>query len=351
MTNLTIPEFAPRDDGHPLVRMGRIGVLLINVGTPEATSFWAMRRYLKEFLSDPRVVNAKGPLWWFVLNTIILTRKPHGSARSYAKIWNLERNESPLKTIARSQAQHIGMRLEAKDTKRRIDVAWAMRYGQPAIAPTLKRLQRGGCDRILVFPLYPQYSAATTATALDKVFEALQAMRWQPAIRTVPAYNDHPLYIDALAESVRAHLATLRFDPEIILASFHGLPREFLTNGDPYYCHCQKTNRLLRQALGYGAESFILTFQSQTGRKEWHEPFTDRTVVELAQKGVKNLLVVTPGFAADCVETLEEIAIRAADSFYRHGGRNFSHVPCLNDSDTSLNMLTVVINEQLQGWL
>lgn len=347
MTDQTSFESARYPDGHPAIRSGRVGILLINVGTPEATSYWAVRPYLKEFLSDPRVVDTKGPLWWFILNAIILTRKPGNSARAYAKVWNHERNESPLKTITRNQAE----RLDTSLANERLEVAWAMRYGQPAIAPMLDQLRKRGCERIFLFPLYPQYCSATTATALDEAFKALQTMRWQPAIRTMPAYYDHPHYISAVAESVRAQLATLSFEPEIILASFHGLPIDFLAKGDPYYCHCQSTARLLRQALGYSSDKMVVTFQSQTSRKEWHKPFTDQTIIELAQQGVKNLLVITPGFAADCVETQEEIAIRGRDSFQRHGGMNFSLTPCLNDSDASLGMLTTLVFEQLQGWL
>mgnify|MGYP001025137926 CR=1 FL=1 len=351
MTNLTRPESAQFPSDPMALKTGRIGVLLINVGTPESTSYWAMRRYLKEFLSDPRVVDTKGLAWWFILNAIILTRKPAESGRAYAKIWNQERDESPLKTISRGQAEQIGARLSAIETNTGIDVAWAMRYGQPSIAHVLNELHQRGCDRILLFSLYPQYSAATTGTALGKAYETLQAMCWQPSIRTMPAYYDHPRYIEAVAESVREHLTTLSFEPKMILASFHGLPKDFLVKGDPYLYRLEKTGRLLRHALGFGPDKMVLTFQSQTGRKEWHEPFTDKTVVQLAQQGVKNLLVVTPGFAADCVETLEEIAIRASESFRQHGGSNFSHVPCLNRSEASLGLLSSLIVEQLQGWL
>ena len=338
-------------DGHPVVQSGRIGVLLVNVGTPEATSYWAMRRYLKEFLSDPRVVDRAGPVWWFILNAIILRRKPHSSGKAYSKIWNRRLNESPLRTITRNQSERLQARLAATVTGNQVDVAWAMRYGEPAIGPTLASLQERGCERVLLVPLYPQYSAATTATAQDKAFEALQRMRWQPAIRTMPAYYNQPSYIETLAESLRGHLATLSHEPDMILLSFHGLPREFLAKGDPYYCQCHKTGRLLRQSLGYEPEKVLLTFQSQTRRKEWHQPFTNQTVIKLAREGTKRLPIVTPGFAADCVETLEEIAVRARDGFHRHGGENFSVVSCLNDSDTSIEMLSTLVCEQLQGWL
>jgi len=327
---------------------GKIGILLVNLGTPEATSFWPMRRYLKEFLSDRRVVENRGPVWWFVLNAIILTRRPVKSGRAYAQIWNTKRGESPLKTISRAQAEKVDMRY-ADDP--RILVDWAMRYGEPPIAETIIRLKEAGCERVLLFPLYPQYSAATTASAMDKVFDALKTMRWQPAIRSVPPYFDHPAYIDALARSIRAHRDALGWTPEVTLASLHGLPKGFIDKGDPYQRHCERTVELLRDALGLGAEELLLTYQSRSGRVEWLGPDTEDTIVALARKGVRNLLIVTPGFASDCVETLEEIQIRAAQSFLQNGGENFSLVPCLNESANSIHMLCSIIDEQLQGWV
>ena len=337
----------PHTEQHPDVKVGRIGVLLINLGSPDEASFWPIRRYLKEFLTDRRVVEAKGPVWWLVLNGIILTRRPVSLGEAYGKIWNHQTNEAPLKTITRKQAERLADRFDGKSG---IIVDWAMRYGNPAIGEVINRLTSNGCDRILLFPLYPQYSAATTATALDKAWDSLQSMRWQPAVRTAPPYYDHPAYIEALATSVRQHLKTLDWQPQMILASFHGLPEDFLTKGDPYHCHCQKTARLLRAALGHNDDELLLTFQSNTGRGKWLEPFTEDTIKNLAAQGIKNLVVITPGFAADCLETLEEIALRAADDFIRYGGENFSMVPCLNESDSSVEMLAEIATEQLGGW-
>ncbi len=331
---------------HLLTLSGKIGVLLINLGTPDATSYWPMRRYLKEFLSDPRVVEANRLLWWFVLNGIILSRRPKKSGAAYDKIWNHERNESPLRTITRSQCEGVAEKFHDQ-----IIVDWAMRYGSPSISDKIGSLKDKGCERILLFPLYPQYSAATTATALDKVYDALQLMRWQPAIRTVPPYYDHPVYAETLGESVNSHLANLPWKPDLILASFHGLPEAFHAKGDPYYSHCKKTVQLLRRHLAMSEDQLRLTFQSRPGRKQWLKPYTDEVIIKAAQNGTENLLVITPGFAADCLETLEEIAIRGKETFIANGGRNFSAQPCLNDQPCSIDMLTIIITQQLQGWL
>ena len=337
-----------RPDEHPEIRTGRIGILLINLGSPDATSYRPVRRYLKEFLSDPRVVEARGFGWWLILNGIILTRRPVSLGAAYDKIWNHERDEGPLKTITRKQANGLAKRFSGHAA---IKVDWAMRYANPPIAEGIARLKDKGCDRILLFPLYPQYSAATTATALDKAFEYMKSLRWQPSVRSVPPYFDHPVYIEALAESIRQHLNELTWRPEMMLASFHGLPKNFLHKGDPYHCHCQKTVRLLRGALGCSDDELLLTFQSNTGRGEWLEPFTEDTIRDLAGKGIKNLAIITPGFAADCLETLEEIEQRAHNEFLNHGGENFSMVPCLNDTDLSIEMLGRIAGEQLSGWL
>jgi protoporphyrin/coproporphyrin ferrochelatase len=333
--------------GHPAVRHGRIGVLLINLGTPDATGYWAMRRYLKEFLSDARVIEVNRAVWWFVLNAIVLTRRPFKSGEAYRLIWNKERDESPLRTVTRAQAEKIAARL-AKDP--RLVVDWAMRYGNPSIESRLEALQREGCDRILLFPLYPQYSAATTATACDKAFDALKEMRWQPAIRVVPPYYDDPAYIEALAASMREGLSRLDFEPELVIASFHGLPQTYFEKGDPYYCHCVKTVRLLREALGWPEERLRLTFQSRFGRAEWLKPYTAQTIAELAGSSVKRLAVITPGFAADCIETLEEIAIRGGETFREHGGERYAALPCLNDSAPSIAALSAIAARELGGW-
>jgi protoporphyrin/coproporphyrin ferrochelatase len=335
-------------DRHPAVALGRIGVLLINLGTPEGTSYWPMRRYLKEFLSDRRVIETNRVVWWFILNGLVLPRRPQRSGHAYERIWNRELDESPLKTVTRAQANKVGA---AMAWEPRIQVDWAMRYGQPAIGPAVERLKSQGCDRILLFPLYPQYSAATVATALDRTFDVLKTMRWQPAVRTVPPYHDHPAYIDALAQSVRARLGEIAWKPDVIVASFHGLPEDSLAKGDPYHCHCQKTTRLLRTALDLPEDKLVIAFQSRFGRAEWLKPYTDDKVAELARSGVKNILVITPGFASDCVETLEEIAIGTRAVFIDNGGENFSLVPCLNDSAPSIAMLSEIIRRELLGWI
>ena len=334
--------------GHPKVNKSKIGVLLMNLGTPEATSYWPMRRYLKEFLSDRRVIETNPVLWWLILNGIILTFRPQKSGRAYEKIWNKALNESPLKTITRGQSE---MLKEALRDRPEIIVDWAMRYGLPPVAPRIDALKEQGCDRILLFPLYPQYSAATTATALDKCFDALKTLRWQPTVRSVPPYFDHPAYIDALAKSLRQHIKGLSWKPDMILASFHGLPREYLTKGDPYHCHCMKTARLLREKMKLSPEYLQVVFQSRFGRAEWLQPYAQETVEHLPAKGIKNLVMIMPGFSADCVETLEEVAIGLDETFKHAGGKNFSAVPCLNDSQPSVDMLEALVRQELKGWI
>ena len=324
-----------------------IGILLVNLGTPQDTGFWPMRRYLKEFLSDKRVVEAKGPVWWLILNAIILVRRPKKSGRAYAKIWNKKLDESPLRTITREQTRKIS---EYYKNNHQIKLDWAMRYGEPSIAGGIERLWQLGCRRFLVFPLYPQYSAATTASAMDKVFDKLKTMRWQPLLRSVPPYFDQPSYIETLTRSIKTHVDNLPWTPEVILASFHGLPVKFITDGDPYQSHCEKTTELLRTALGMDRDKFVLTYQSRTNRGVWLGPDTEETLTDLAHKGIRKVLVITPGFAADCIETLEEIEIRAADTFRAEGGQEFSFVACLNDSRDSIEMLIGLINRQLAGW-
>jgi protoporphyrin/coproporphyrin ferrochelatase len=338
-------SFLPPD--HPKVNKGKIGVLLMNLGTPEATSYWPMRRYLKEFLSDRRVIEVNPALWWIILNGIILTFRPQKSGQAYEKIWNKTRNESPLKTITRGQSEKLQ---EALKDRPEIIVDWAMRYGLPPVTARIDALRERGCDRILFVPLYPQYCAATTATALDKCFDALKAMRWQPATRSMPPYFDHPAYIDALAKSLKQHIKDLPWKPDVVLASFHGLPREYLTKGDPYHCHCMKTARLLREKMKFTPEQLQVVFQSRFGRAEWLQPYAQGTVESLPAKGVKNLVMIMPGFSADCVETLEEVAIGLDETFKHAGGNNFSAVPCLNDSPASIDMLEKLIRQELQGW-
>jgi ferrochelatase len=323
----------------------RVGVLLVNLGTPEGTSYLPMRRYLKEFLSDRRVIETNPILWWLILNGVVLSIRPGRSGRAYEKIWNRELNESPLKTITRAQAEGVSAKLiEAK-------VDWAMRYGLPPIAERLQIMREGGCDRILIFPLYPQYSASTTASVLDKCYEHLQRMRWQPAIRTVPPYFDNRAYVDALAAGIGQHLAQLTFRPDAIFASFHGLPESYVAAGDPYRAHCEETVRLLRARMNLSSDDLTLVFQSRFGRAEWLKPYAAEVVAAAPARGVKNLVMVMPGFAADCVETLEEVAIGLSEVFHENGGQNFSTVPCLNASAESIAMLTAIARRELQGWI
>ncbi|MFL5038358.1 MAG: ferrochelatase [Xanthobacteraceae bacterium] len=328
---------------------GRIGVLLVNLGTPDATDYFSMRRYLKEFLSDRRVIEENRIKWWLILNLIILSVRPGRKGRDYDKIWNRERNESPLMTITRSQAEKLFALLQPLD--RRIVVEWAMRYGNPAIPARLEALTGQGCERILIVPLYPQYAAATTATVCDKVFLSLMTMRAQPTIRVVPPYYDDPVYVEAVAASLNAELAGLAFTPEVILASFHGMPKDYVVKGDPYQGQCATTAALLRSRLGLDEDRFTLTFQSRFGSAEWLQPYTDETVATLARRGVKNLAVVTPGFAADCLETLEEIAVENAAIFRQNGGVNFAAIPCLNDSEAGMGVIRHLVERELQGWI
>jgi ferrochelatase len=325
---------------HPPVARPRIGVLLINLGTPDSPDARSVRRYLAEFLSDRRVVEIPPVAWQPILRGIILNTRPKKSAHAYAQVWR--EDGSPLAAFTRAQAVAL-----AGAFGDGVTVDWAMRYGRPAIGERLAALKAAGCERILLAPLYPQYCAATTATANDKAFAALAAMRWQPAIRTLPPYHDDPAYIDALKQSVEAGLAALDFRPEAILTSFHGMPQRTLELGDPYHCHCRKTARLLGEALG---REVIVTFQSRFGRAKWLEPATDRMLMDLPGKGVKRVAVVAPGFSVDCLETLEELAIRGREQFLAAGGTDFAYLPCLNDSATGIAMLRTLLARELEGW-
>jgi protoporphyrin/coproporphyrin ferrochelatase len=286
-------------------------------------------------------------LWWLILNLVILTFRPRRSGHAYGQIWNREKNESPLKTFTRGQADKLR---EGLGRGSKVVVDWAMRYGLPPVAERIQSLKDQGCDRVVLFPLYPQYSAATTASALDSVYQKLMAMRWQPMIRVVPPYFEHSAYVAAIADSLKDHLAQLPWAPDLILVAFHGLPREYLDKGDPYHCQCQKTARLLREKLGYSQAQMQIVFQSRFGRAEWLKPYAQDTVEDLPGQGVKNLLMVSPGFASDCVETLEELAIGLKQTFLEKGGVNFSVVPCLNDSPRSIQMLQTIVAEELTGW-
>jgi len=325
-------------------------VLLINLGTPDGTDYWSMRRYLSEFLSDTRVIEAPRWLWQPILQGIVLTVRPSKSGAAYRSIWREESNESPLRYFTREQGEKLAERAKALFGDR-VLVDWAMRYGNPSIASKLEALTRAGCRRILLMALYPQYAASTTATAYDKAFDAVKSMRWQPALRTLPPYHDDPAYIEALAVSVEAQLAALPFQPEHVLASFHGLPKEYLEKGDPYHCHCIKTARLLKERLGWPDGRLIVTFQSRFGPKEWLQPYTDKTVERLAAEGVKRIAILSPGFSVDCIETLEEIAEQARESFlHGGGGQDFAYLPCLNASQPGMELLEQLMRRELKGW-
>jgi ferrochelatase len=307
-----------------------------------------MRRYLKEFLSDRRVIEVPRAIWWPILNLVILTSRPGKSGAKYKAIWDNEAGASPLLVITRAQTEKLAGTLAALSD--RIVVDFAMRYGNPAIGPRIDALAQAGCDRILLVPLYPQYAAATTATVCDKAFAHLMTMRWQPALRVAPQWHDDPVYIEALAASVRASLAGLDFQPEVILASFHGVPRKYLEAGDPYHCFAVKTGRLLREALGLDERRLQITFQSRFGADEWLKPYTDETVETLARSGVKRLAIVAPGFVADCLETLEELDGENRELFLHSGGEKFAYLPCLNDGAEGIAVLRHVVERELQGW-
>lgn len=344
--------FLPPD--HPPVRFGRVGVLLVNLGTPDATDYWSMRRYLREFLTDKRVIEWPRAIWLPILHGIVLMRRPGKVGKAYEAIWNRERDESWLRTYTRNQANRLAGRLGAAngpDAPGDLVVDWAMRYGSPSIPDRLEALRAAGCERILWFPLYPQYAAATTATVNDKAFDALKRMRWQPAVRTVPPYHDDPVYIDALARSIETHLSALDWEPEAVIASYHGIPLSYFQKGDPYHCHCMKTSRLLTERLGWPKGRLITTFQSRFGPEEWLQPYTDETIERLAREGVRRIAVFNPGFVSDCLETLEEIAVGGQEIFHEHGGERFAHIACLNDGDLGMDVIEHVTRRELAGWL
>lgn len=338
----------PQTTAPAAVRDGKVGVLLVNLGTPDGTDYWSMWRYLREFLSDPRVIELNKAIWYPILYGLVLTTRPQKAGANYALIWNRERNESPLLTFTRAQSEKLAAIFAGEP---RIVVDYAMRYGNPSIASVVAKMKAAGCDRILTFPLYPQYSATTTATANDKLFRALMTMRDAPAVRSVPPYYDEPIFIDALARSIERHLASLDFEPEVVIASYHGIPKSYADKGDPYREHCIDTTRLLNERLGWKEGRLITCFQSRFGAQEWLQPYTDKTVERLAAEGVKSIAVVNPGFSSDCIETLEEIAGEAKEIFLHGGGKNFSHIPCLNDSPEGMTVIEAMVRRELQGWL
>jgi ferrochelatase len=325
---------------HPPIVTPKVGVLLVNLGTPNAPEPGAVRLYLREFLSDPRVVEIPQLVWQPILRGAILRTRPRKSAHAYRQVWTDE--GSPLAAITARQAKALAGAFGPG-----VIVDYAMRYGRPAISERIDALKGEGCERILIAPLYPQYCAATTATANDEAFRHLRHLRWQPALRTLPPYYDHPLYISALAARLEAELGRLDFKPQAILASFHGMPQRTLELGDPYHCHCRKTARLLAEATG---RDLAVTFQSRFGRAKWLEPATDKTLAALPGQGVTRVAIVAPGFSADCLETLEELAIRGRDTFLAAGGTQFAYLPCLNDTAEGMEMLRSIVGRELEGW-
>ena len=344
----TRPGHAP--DDHPRISPERVGVLLANLGTPDGTDYWSMRRYLSEFLSDRRVIDYSPWLWQPLLQAVILTKRPFASGAAYKSIWNEVDDESPLATITKAQTAKIRATLGERFGDD-IIVDYCMRYGNPSTRSKVDAMAAQGCRRILFFPLYPQYAGATTATANDEFFRALAHLKWQPSVRTVPAYFEEPAYIDALAQSVERAYAALEARPDVLVCSYHGLPERYLLEGDPYHCQCQKTTRLLQERLGWSDAEIITTFQSRFGPEEWLKPYTVEEVARLARAGKKRIAVIAPAFSADCVETLEEINAEIRDAFEEAGGESFTYVPCLNDDEPHIAALSAVVEANLAGWV
>ncbi len=326
---------------HPQVKFGKTGVLIINLGTPDSTSWLDIRKYLKEFLSDRRVIEVNPIIWQIILNLIILTFRPSKTAHAYKKIWRKDTNESPLLFFTRNQAN----KLSDKIGNEKVIVDFAMRYGNPSIRTQLNKLKEEGCEHIIILPLYPQYAAATTATVCDEVYRSLMSMRWQPSLQIIPHYESEPRYIDALIRSIENKIKEIKWKPDLIISSYHGIPKSYFDKGDPYQCYCQKTTRLMNERLN--TIEIKTTFQSRFGPQEWLKPYTDETLEELPKKGIKNLLVICPGFASDCVETLEEINMAGRDSFIKNGGENFDLIPCLNDSPEHIDLFQYLIKRYI----
>ncbi|MGB0225338.1 MAG: ferrochelatase [Litorivicinaceae bacterium] len=337
---------SPMPSDHPKVPSAKLGLLLINLGTPDALDYWSMRRYLGEFLSDKRVVELPQVLWQLILQGPILTFRPKKSAAAYREIWNNELDESPLRTITREQTEKLQERFGDS-----VRVEFAMRYGNPSIPSLIQTMFDEGCWKIVCIPMYPQYASSTTGSVVDKIGDTLKAMRWQPTIRVSPPFYDDPKYIAILAKSVQKQLDALDEQPEVLVASFHGVPKEYLLKGDPYHCQCQKTGRLLREALGWPEERFKVAFQSRFGPKEWLKPYADELIEELGHQGVKQVAVVSPAFFSDCVETLEEIALGLNETFQEAGGDQLIALDCLNASEEGMEVLEYLSRRELKGWL
>ena len=327
---------------HPTVKFGKTGVLLINLGTPDSTNWWDIRKYLKEFLSDRRVIEVNPFVWKIILNLFILTFRPSKTAKAYKKIWMKDKNMSPLRYYTKMQSEKLNKKIDSKE----VYVDFAMRYGQPSINSKIDFLKNEGCENLIVLPLYPQYAAATTATVCDEVYRSLSKMRWQPSLQIIPHYESEPTYIYAITNSIEKKIKELTWQPDVIIASYHGIPRKYFEKGDPYHCYCHKTTRLLNENFKLDIP-ILTTFQSRFGPQEWLQPYTDKTLENLPKENKKNILVVCPGFASDCVETLEEISIEGKESFLDSGGENFDFVPCLNDCDDHINLFDHLVRKYI----
>ncbi len=346
MTN-PLPH-APAD--HPKVKFGKIGILLANLGTPDDYTYWPMRRYLNEFLSDQRVIDYPKWKWQPLLQLIILTKRPFSSGAAYKSIWNHDKGESPLMTITKDQTAAMAALMNERHGDK-VLVDFCMRYGNPSTKSKVRAMVEAGCDKILFVPLYPQYAGATSATANDQFFRALMEEAWQPSVRTLPAYFNYPAYVDALAGSVERAYTEMATKPDVLVASYHGMPERYLMQGDPYHCQCQKTTRLMRERLGWDKDQIVTTFQSKFGPEEWLKPYTVEEVARLAESGKKRIAVIAPAFSADCIETLEEINEEIQEAFVEAGGEEFTYIPCLNDEAAHISALAQVIEENLGGWI
>ena len=326
---------------HPEVKYGKTGIVLINLGTPDTTSWFDIRKYLREFLSDRRVIEVNPIIWQIILNLIILNIRPSKTAKAYKEIWMKDKNMSPLRHYTIMQSEKLKDRL----AKENLLVDYAMRYGNPGINSVLTKLQKLGCEKLIILPLYPQYAAATTATVCDEVYRTLMKMRWQPSLQIIPHYESEPLYISALVQTIKDKIKNLNWKPDLILTSYHGIPKKYFDKGDPYQCYCQKTTRLISES--YNEIPIKVTFQSRFGPDEWLQPYTDKTLEKLPSEGIKNLLVMCPGFSSDCVETLEEILIQGKESFINSGGKNFDLIPCLNDREDHIDMIEKLVKNYI----
>ena len=336
-----------KPESHPEIPKAKTGVLLVNLGTPDGTDYFSMRRYLKEFLSDRRVIEVPKVLWSPILNLFILTFRPSKSGKLYKKIWDKKKNQSPLRVNTEKQAKKLAKGLK----KPSIIVDWAMRYGNPSIDLKIKKLVTQGCTKILILPMYPQYSATTTASVMDKVYETLKELRWQPTLRTVEPYFDDDAYINAIVKTIDNHIEKLSWKPDTIVCSFHGLPKKYFLKGDPYHCHCAKTKRLIKEKLKRKVKNVELCFQSRFGPQEWLRPYMNEKFKDILNKNQKKICMIAPGFSSDCLETLEEIAMEGKEEFMEMGGTHYSYIPCLNDSNESISLIKKLVLKNLKGWI